>query len=432
MADLNKDAYFQPFQSLRSGEGSRFVGRRDAIVRATAQMQGSGGALALIGERGVGKTSLGWKLFEILSGDTKWLKKNQVALPDDLKKFTCIWVECTQTHENLLGILLSILKPSKEDISDKHISVSKEFLDALSDESISTRVDEVVAPADLERFRAEVRASYEQEYAEKLRPIVESVVSDRNALYSIFREVISKVADRTGSKIFIFLDEMDRISDKTGIGDFIKTGRDVRFCTIGVFKDINELISDHPSAERKIIPYVVQPLSPNESSEIFFHANKILKKDKFQLAFSDHYIARASKYSGGFPFLSQRMGYEALVDWQVNPEQPKEFGRSDFYKNILQILQPEVDQGGRHKLISKKIQQKNLREILFFAAQQDNMWVPTSVAREHSVYRFDANINSLVAEGIFEKRGGQVKFTDPWLRAITLAYCDQDFDEYSE
>lgn len=431
MKALELDRYFQPFQSIRAEDGSRFIGRRDAVVRITAQLQGSGGALAVVGDRGVGKTSLGWRLFEILSGDRTWLKKNNISIPKNLREFTTVWVECTPAHENLLGLILAILKPREDDISSQNMSLSEEFLDALADSKVSERVDEIIDPAEAQAFKERLRQSYEDEFSEKLKPFIESIVTDKNALYALFREVISKVAEKTQKKIFIFLDEMDRLPDKTGVGDFIKTGRDVRFCSIGVSKDINEFILDHPSSERKIITYLVQPLSANEVAEIFALANKRLTKDGFRVEFDGQYIDLASRYSGGFPYFAQRLGYEALVDLTTEDNDDYTFSSKDFYKNMLQILQPDVDHLGRHRKIKKAIQQKNNLEILTFVSKHDKLWVPIALVREHSSYRFVANLASLEGDGILESAGGQVRFSDPYLRAITLAFDDPGFMEYS-
>lgn len=428
--DLEIDRYFQPFQSIRSETGGRFVGRRDAIVRIFAQLQGAGGALSLIGDRGVGKTSLGWKLFEILSGNEEWAKKHSIPIPKALQNYITIWVECTPAHENLNGLILSVLRPRDEDISEKKVSISEEFLNALSTDDVQRRVEDALEPSKFEEFQERLRSSYEQEYTDRLKPFLEEVISDRMALNELFRSVISTISKKTGKRVFIFFDEMGRLPDKSGIGDFIKTGRDIRFCSIGVFKDIDLFVDDHPSSERKIIAYPLNPLSTDEIAELFAFANKRLRKDGLDWQFDVAFIDLTARYSGGFPYLAQRIGYEALVDRISSDATYTSMSGNHFYAAMMSILQPSVDQGGRISTISKFYKRKGCREILEFISGKSDVWISASEVKSSAKYRFDANVNDLKQSNVLESHAGRLRFTDPRYRAISLAFSDVEFEEF--
>lgn len=72
---------FQPAKEVDTP--NRFAGRRDAVTEAYYGLVAQGAHVAVVGNRGIGKTSLARQILNIASGDNSLLEK--LGLPNDRK-----------------------------------------------------------------------------------------------------------------------------------------------------------------------------------------------------------------------------------------------------------------------------------------------------------------------------------------------------------
>ena len=97
---------FQPAKEVN--DVTRFAGRKDAISDAYYGLLASGSHIAIVGNRGIGKTSLSRQLINIANGDNDLLKK--LDLPHDERlDFLSIYFACGNSVRNTTDLLERLL-----------------------------------------------------------------------------------------------------------------------------------------------------------------------------------------------------------------------------------------------------------------------------------------------------------------------------------
>lgn len=82
---------FQPAREVSNA--TRFAGRNDAVTEAYYALIASGAHIAIVGNRGIGKTSLSRQITNIATGDNDLLQK--LGLPHDRKlDFLTVYFAC--------------------------------------------------------------------------------------------------------------------------------------------------------------------------------------------------------------------------------------------------------------------------------------------------------------------------------------------------
>src|ERR1700753_5118 len=79
----------------------QFAGREELISKCLDALAIDGSALVLFGERGVGKTSLGWQLLGPLSGNTQLIDERKIRTTFPVTGATCVWLTCNQFMQDI-------------------------------------------------------------------------------------------------------------------------------------------------------------------------------------------------------------------------------------------------------------------------------------------------------------------------------------------
>ena len=108
------------------------------------------------------------------------------------------------------------------------------------------------------------------------------VISIPQNVEAVFENVVRNLVDEgiTRDGMLIVIDEFDQIFNPSGIGPFLKAlatnTTKVKFCIVGVAKDILDLMKEHESSDRlfagTIIPF--DSMSGNELNEVVSIAEK--------------------------------------------------------------------------------------------------------------------------------------------------------------
>lgn len=253
----------------------------------------------------------------------------------------------------------------------------------------------------------------------------DELLSRNQRIHFAFEAVINKIRNLYKDKeLIIFIDEIDRLPIKKGIGDLIKSNN-VRFAMIGVADDINEIIVDHASVERKIrsSKVKIEGLTEEEVKLIFSRSESVCSG---LLLFKEKFRDLVIKYCDGFPYLIHVVCYEALrskLKSMPNSEVIK-IDEMDFHKTFKKIASPHGDHSRYTKIVSSiRKSPKNREAILFALVESEEKWVETDrllrLMNNRYHRHFDANIIALINFEILKRNNrDELRFIDPVIRAM--------------
>jgi Cdc6-like AAA superfamily ATPase len=406
---------FFPNKSIRQENKEFFAGRRDLLKKACMSVGRDEFSAVVFGDRGIGKTSFGWQLLELLSGDFDVLK--QSLQPLDLKeiaelpKLKCIWLQCQSYMENIEGVLLSILKESTKDHS-----LSSEFPKVYSNKKVKDTIQRKYK-IDLGVISAEFLFAKDKEPEEHR--------SHKTVIQDLFREVVGFCKESNQNQpVIIFIDEFDSLPDRTGVGQLIESIEDVRFVIIGIADNIDEIIKDHESANRKLADSKIKlpRLSSTEINSIF---NKAEQESQGEILFDQAFREAAIFRSYGYPFLVQQFGFFALravLDARLS-KVPIVIG-VDYLREAIDRLFKDKSESVLYRKLIENLQgdAQAKKEILKVVADHPDYISIEDIKNKISgrLKRFVVpNIDNLVADKILRRtEDNRIRFTDPEARIL--------------
>lgn len=375
---LRIDDLFRPMGALRGEHSSFFAGRTSEANKILTALQMDGSVPVVVGDRGVGKSSLASQVFNLWRGDESAIDEDQ---RDPRYVSDVFWIECNARIHNLSDILLRLLSKSGSELGYT-------FADHYSDIFDDTFQERVAASRNysalLQREGQSISQFLDsQEGVGALRQILSGRALEP---FELFNTAVGKIRDARGhDRITLFIDEFDRLADKSGIGDFIKTASTIRLVIVGVAESAQELISDHPSVERKIQEVFVSPLSESEIEEIFSIASsKVAQVRQYKsLSFSKEFIRYVCEDCAGYPYLAQLIGYHSLSQNRVLQRLQHEdvmLGEDEYVAGVEQIFASKratgvLDVGGELKEAVGKSSRR--AKILGIVSDSDG-WVSVS------------------------------------------------------
>lgn len=289
---------FQPAKEVSSA--TRFAGRKDAVSEAYYALIASGAHIAIVGNRGIGKTSLSRQVANIATGDNDLLEK--LGLPHDRRlDFLSIYFACGKTVQNTTDLL------------ERLLTSSGCLADWIYDIPKASKIVRGYSPKfGVNVFGAEVGLSGEK----KTEITAESAVAS-HAIDTVFTNAVAAIADQkvAADGVLIVVDEFDQIADPTGFASFLKALStnvpQVKFCLVGVAHDIQYLMKEHQSSDRlfagSIIP--LPSMTTAELKEIMAIAEKSVdKKITFDTAAAD----RVASLAQGHPYMVHLIGKYAF------------------------------------------------------------------------------------------------------------------------
>jgi Cdc6-like AAA superfamily ATPase len=248
---------FQPAKEVSSS--TRFAGRKNAVSEAYYALIANGAHIAIVGNRGIGKTSLSRQVVNIATGDNDVLEK--LGLPHDRKlDFLAVYFACGQSTQ------------STTDLLEKLLTSTGCLADWIYDIPKASKVVRGYSPKlGVNFLGAEVGLGGEKKTETNLEPAITS-----HSIDTVFTNAVSAIIDAKVSTdgILIVIDEFDQIVDPSGFASFLKALStnvpQVKFCLVGVAQDIQQLMQEHQSSDRlfagSIIP--LPSMSIEELKEI--------------------------------------------------------------------------------------------------------------------------------------------------------------------
>lgn len=118
-----------------------------------------------------------------------------------------------------------------------------------------------------------------------------------------------------GQPVLFIIDEIDRMRDVRGLSGFIKAAstEDLKFLPVGIASNLSDLLADHLSLERSIIPVHLPEMTEPELAEIITKAESHLRKKKIEIEFDEFAVQELSECASGFPWFVHVIGQYALL-----------------------------------------------------------------------------------------------------------------------
>lgn len=289
---------FQPAKEILDVD--RFAGRTKPVQEIYLGLIAEGANIAIVGNRGIGKTSLARQVQNLGSGSNDLLKRLTLKY-DHRFDYQTIYLACGKSITNL------------EDLLSRLITSNQCLGPWLYDLPKISKMVRSLSPkltAKLFGLGGEVGAQHAVEESREF-------VSVPQSIDAIFENIVNDIVDEklTRDGLLVVVDEFDQIQDPSGFGLFLKAlatnAKGVKFCIVGVAKDIQELMREHESSDRLFAGTIVSldPMSESELREIIRIAETQIGK---YVTFDEGARERLAKLAQGHPYMVHLIGKFAL------------------------------------------------------------------------------------------------------------------------
>jgi Cdc6-like AAA superfamily ATPase len=289
---------FQPAREIDDAE--RFAGRLDAASDAYFALITEGANIAVVGNRGIGKSSLARQIGNIASGDNTLLER--LGLPHDRRlDFLAIYLACGKTIQNVSDLLERLLT---------------------TDSCLGDWIYDVPnARREIESYTPEVSAKVfgvgGSLKATQSTEMGASPAVSGHALDTVFMNVCQAIVEEGIAKdgLLICVDEFDQIRDPSGMASLLKSLATncprVKFCLVGVAQDIQNLMREHESSDRLFAGSIIRlpPMSQAELSEVVRIAEATISG---YIHFTEEGTTRLVALAQGHPYMVHLIGKYAL------------------------------------------------------------------------------------------------------------------------
>lgn len=289
---------FQPAKEVTAPE--KFAGRRDSVQQSYYGLLSEGADLAIVGNRGIGKTSLGRQIINLATGDNDLLEK--LSLSHDRRlDFMSIYLSCGSTVQDTT-VLLERLLSSRSCLAEWIYDIP----------SASKAASGYTPKVGGNLLGVELGISYEK----KTEQAYDSALS-AHSIDAVFTNVVDAITKQNlaADGLLIVIDEFDQIGDPSGFASFLKAIATnvpkVKFCIVGVAQDIQNLMKEHQSSDRLFAGAIVALPSMNsqELKEIIFIAEQSVGG---YFRFSEDAADRLVELAHGHPYMVHLIGKYTL------------------------------------------------------------------------------------------------------------------------
>lgn len=276
-----------------------FAGRQAQIEELADALHMIGSVPIIYGHRGLGKSSLALQMRRIAMGDVELLARRgsaNLGLSAE-QAFLTFYVTCTDTVSDIRALLQSLVNAMESiEFASESDGQARQLVDKTNRKKITIKFFEIESTSKYESERG--RLSYQDLSLE------EKVVQ--------LAEIISEAYKQP---ILFIIDELDRMKNTTGIASLIKaTSTDrLKFLLVGIGSSIADLLADHQSLERQLVPVHIPTMTRIELEEIVLSAEHFLKERGYDHDFSDKARRLLARMAAGFPWFVHVLGQAALT-----------------------------------------------------------------------------------------------------------------------
>ncbi|PRY84477.1 hypothetical protein [Mongoliibacter ruber] len=381
---------FTPAKEI--SDAIKFAGRKEYVNDAFYGLLTEGANLAIVGGRGIGKSSLARQIINIAQGDNSLLEKLEIY-NDQKLDFLCMYLACgnkIKTVNDLLSRLLTTHSCLLEWIYDIP-SANKEL--------------------------SKLRGGLDVKIAELGSEITEETTTTKaiqtHDIDVIFQNVVNEIlkAKITKNGILIVIDEFDQIEDPTGFAKLIKSLATnlsgLKFCIVGVAQDIQMLMKEHESTDRLFAGSVINlpGMEKSELNEIIDDAEKSIRKF---ITFDQTGREKLIELANGHPYIVHLIGNQALRSAYLEPSY--EINEEYIIKILRQIAEKEADpvlEGRYKRAVASSYQREAVLKSLFEVIQKDGEILTTDAYKVAIDFDVD-NPSQYVGHLVTEDYGAEI------------------------
>lgn len=375
---------FQPAKEIDAP--ARFAGRSHAVSDCYYALIAEGANIAIVGNRGIGKTSLARQLIHMATGDNSLLAK--LDLPStERHDFVTMYFACgdaVETSDHLLERLLT----SGDCLRDWIYEIPR-------------------AKKEIESYQPKFNVGVCGINGEKKTERESQTAIVQHSVDAVFTNVVRELANQKLAKhgVLIVVDEFDRIGDPKGFASFLKSLATnvpkVKFCLVGVAQDIKELMKEHESTDRLFAGSIVRLPQMNdcELAEIIRTAESSI--DNF-ITFDQDATIRLTSLAQGHPYMVHLVGkYSLRHAFNQNACVITAQMVDDTLKSIAERGADPVLEGRYQKAVASSQQRESvLRALASKISKDGEVWTTDAykVALDDDVDNSSQYVGQLVTE----------------------------------
>lgn len=370
----------------------KFAGRKQYVNDAFLSLVSEGTNIAIVGNRGIGKSSLARQIINIGQGDNSLLNKLDIY-NDEKLDFLAVYIACGNAVNNTDDLLIRLLT-TKDCLLEwvyEIPSAKKEI------EKIRAGVDFKIVNASGEGISE--RSSESAIQSHQIDVIFQNVIAD------LLKSRIAK------DGILIVVDEFDQIENPTGFARLLKSlatnTPGLKFCIIGVANDIQALIKEHESADRLFAGSVINlpSMTNDELKEIINNAENSV--DKF-ITFTEEAITKMQQLANGHPYIIHLIGKQAFRTAYSNGIYSiDEAFIEETLKNIAEREADPVLEGRYKKAVASSFQREAVLKSLAACVKVDGE-LHTSEAYKIAIDHDVDNPSQYVGQLVTDDYGAEI------------------------
>ncbi len=303
--------FFSPSEAINGNNSRLFVGRETLVLDAISDLARPSSTVIVYGERGGGKTSFARIVMH------RACERNSTKNPiSDAREIRFVWQKVSPGVETLEDVLYRIMDPW-----------------LLGSESLARQF-----PGVTELIEEDYRKLDPIKVMESSLGTTERILNPHQKLvYSLFERVEQFILSNfPTSQPVIAIDELDQLGDLDGLGRLIKNSS-LNFLLVGIANNVEEIVADHKSAQRKITKeYRIPRLDRQEVGRLFGIAEEIATELGVRLKFTDSFSDEVFADSAGIPGRCQKLGAAVVERFSPNLMNGEDISVSkEDYINLL-------------------------------------------------------------------------------------------------
>lgn len=298
---MNRPVLMNAFTpATEADDPDRFAGREDQVATLVDGLHTIGSTPLIYGHRGLGKSSLALQIDRIAMGETTLL--NAIGRPGlaliESQQFLTFYVTCTDATVDISDLLQQLINAAEsiEYIPGSGDSGRQHLVDRTTRKKLTLKLVELESTR---RYAVEKgRLAYQELNTE------EKLVQTCEILHEAY-----------GQPTLFIVDELDRMGTTKGLASFIKavSGAHIKFLLVGIASSVSELIDDHQSIERSLVPVEVPLMSKRELARIVTNVERSLANHGYDHTFTPDAKVRLGRVAAGFPWFVHVLGQRALM-----------------------------------------------------------------------------------------------------------------------
>lgn len=294
---------FVPSSSMN--DPTRFAGRAEEVKALADAIHTDGSVPLIYGQRGLGKSSIAVQLSRIAQGEKTLLEALNAqdwTIPAE-KQAIAFYVTCEDSTKDLDG-LLRLLSNAIEKLKFEEMQPGRR-----AKKTKFRMVDKTTkAGVSLKVFNYEQARSYESTIRERDL----SNLSPSERLVSLAESLSSTY----GQPVLFIIDEIDRLERVDGLSSFLKANSStiLKFALVGIAATVSELLDDHKSLGRQLIPVKIPAMKPPELHSIVAQTEDYLQGAGLLYKFDEEAKVELARIAAGFPWFVHVIGQRMLLN----------------------------------------------------------------------------------------------------------------------